>query len=191
VAEREDLEQVPKRAEDVVKMAWPYDAHQDDPLTAMRIPVVGTIFPQWSYLVALCIKEDPDTPLWHGLRPTDDEAQLIQSLIHYERSRYNDGYVKRVLDSRPLDIDGGTNTITLIKRGEGDWGYRRHTWQHGPYLIPDTWQDTEPPLDLIGLFDRIHWVVDAPYRGWVEWKDEHPELFGDAARVEDSEPNRN
>lgn len=166
------------------KPDWPYDAEQDDPLTAMRIPVVGTVFPGWYYLVALCINENPDTMLWPGLRPTDHEAAMVRSLIDYERSRYNPGWVARDLDSRPFDIDGGFNGITLIKRGEGDWAFRRTTWQRGPTLIPFTLEGHrgyEPPMDLPALCDRIHRIVDAPFHGWVEWKAAHPEVFGVAA----------
>lgn len=158
--------------------AWPYDARQDDPLTAMRIPFVGTLYPGWSYLVALCVNEDPETLLWPGLRPSDEEALLVRSLIDYERSRYFQSYVTNTLDARPLDIDGSCNGITLIKRGEDDWAYRRWTWQYGPTVVPDTWQGKEKPLPLIALGDRIHRVVDTPSRDWVEWKTAHPELFG-------------
>lgn len=162
---------------------WPYDAKQDDPLTALRIPVVGTIHPRHYYLVALCINENPETMLWHGLRPNDREVTLIRSFIDYERSRYNPGWVQRHFDPKPLDVDGGHNTITLIKRGDNDWAYRRSTWTRGPSLIPFTLEghpETQPPLDLPGLLDRIEWMVDAPFHAWVEWKTAHPDVFPEA-----------
>lgn len=162
---------------------WPYDADQHDPLTAMRIPVVGTIHPRYCYLVALCVNEDPETMLWHGLRPTEHEAAMVRSLIDYQRSRFNPGYVARTLDSRPLDIDGGHNTLTLIKRGEGDWAYRRDTWEFGPPLVPNTWQGMEQPLDLPGLLDRINGYGNKgaePNPNWEHWKADHADVFATA-----------
>lgn len=156
---------------------WPYDARQDDPLTPLRIPVVGTTNPRWSYLIALCINENPDSALDHGLRPTDAEAKTVRSAIDYQRSRYREGWVKRVLDVRPLDIDGGYNTVTLIKRGEGDWAFRRSTWDRGPHLVPATWMGQDA-LDLPALLDKIHGIGDTPFEPWERWKTEHPEAFG-------------
>jgi hypothetical protein len=154
---------------------WRYDARQDDPLTELRIPVVGTVFPQWNYLVSLCINEDPDTYLWYGERPTDNEAKLIRSLIDYERDWYNETWRTRELDARPFDIDGGFNSIALIKRGPGDWAFRRRTWEYGPTLVPFTLQghrESEDPVDLPALLDRIH----SHSRRWDEWKAAHPEV---------------
>ena len=156
---------------------WPYDARQDDPLTALRIPVVGTIHPQWCYHIAVCINEDPETPLWHGLRPNDREVELLRSLIDYERDWYREGYVASTLDARPFDIDSGINTLTLIKRGEGDWAYRRSTWEYGPIMVPDTWQGKEEPLGLAALADRIHNFGDQPFKRWADWKAAHPEVW--------------
>jgi hypothetical protein len=159
---------------------WPYDARRDDPLTAMRIPVIGSTIPHWGYLIALCINENPESALAHGLRPTDAEAAMVRSAIDWERSRFREGYVAGVLDSRPLDIDGGHNTITLIKRGEGDWAYRRDTWEFGPHLVPDTWMVKEQPVDLPGLLDRIWgWgnKGEKPNPAWEQWKTDHPDVF--------------
>lgn len=151
--------------------AWPYDARQDDPLTALRIPVVGTLYPGWHYLVSVCINEDPETMLWYGLRPTDEEAKLIRSLIDYERSWYGETWTRNHLDTRPFDIDGGFNSLTLIKRGENDWAFRRRTWEYGPVVAPDTWEGKEPPADLAGVLDRIHsWGGDELAPRWVAWK---------------------
>lgn len=158
--------------------AWPYDAPQDDPLTALRIPVVNTLHPVWFYLVSVCINDDPEVPLWHGLRPNDREVGMIRSLIDYQRAWYREGYVTREFDTRPFDIDGGFNSLTLIKRGEDDWAFRRRTWEYGPVVVPETWNGREDPAGLAEVMDRIHSWGDGEYTPrWVAWKAEHPEVW--------------
>jgi hypothetical protein len=161
------------------KVDWPYDAKQDDPLTALRIPVVSTLYPRWFYLVSVCINPDPETPLWHGLRPDDHETALIRSLIDFSRAWYNPGYVAREFDTRPFDLDGGFNSLTLIKRGKGDWAFRRRTWEWGPVVVPETWNGREKPADLAAVLDRIHSWGDGEYNPrWVAWKVDHASVFG-------------
>lgn len=155
---------------------WPYDAKQDDPLTAMRIPVVGTTNPRWCYLVAVCVNENPDSLLDHGMRPTDQEAVLIRSFIDFRREWYSETWRSRELDARPFDIDGTATNLLLIKRAEGDWAYRRTTWDRGPRVVPSLY-DGESPLDLPGLLDRINGWGDMPNPSWAQWKTEHPQVF--------------
>jgi hypothetical protein len=96
---------------------WPFDADQNDPLAKLRIPVVSSAYPSYKYEVALCVGD-----LWHDppLRPTDREAGMIASYIDYRRAWYNAGWQQKML-ARPLDVDSGTNTVILLKRGDDDW----------------------------------------------------------------------
>lgn len=171
---------------------WPYDARRDDPLTALRIPVVGSYYPSWCYIAALCI-DTSELQAWGGQRPTDAESAMLASFIQeYIHHWYNDSF-KAKLAERPFDIDGGANGVTFVKHGPDDWGYRRRTWDRGPMVVP------VPPrlrehyakegtkhlgqLDLAALLDRIHTIVDEPMSHWVEWKAAHPEVFEQAAGV--------
>src|SRR5690348_4549388 len=112
---------------------WPYDARQDDPLTAERIPVVGSPYPGWKYEVALVI---PDDDLWGpALRPDDAETALLVSYLGYRMAWYNPGWQAQ-MRKRPLDVDSGTNTTILQKRGPDNWCYRKATWDRGPLMVP-------------------------------------------------------
>lgn len=162
---------------------WPYDALQDDPLTALRIPVTTT-HPEWVYLVAF-----NGTPLWDGDlmdRPDETETRMLASLIDYTREHwFNESYKAKLL-KRPFDIDGGHNTLILRKWASGDWAYRRRTWDRGPNLVPihPNLRKREPksmgPLTLSQLLDHVHtYGGDKPIEAWTFWRLQHPEVFGD------------
>lgn len=72
----------------------------------------------------------------------------------------------------------GHNTVTLLKRADGDWAYRRHTWTQGPrYMPPGNVPEYDRfwPMDLPTLLRRIEtssWGVDDAARAsvrWMEW----------------------
>lgn len=163
---------------------WPFDARQDDPLTALRIPVVPNPYPGWKYEVALVITGDD---VWGpALRPDEAETALLVSYLGYRMSWYNAGWQAK-MRKRPLDVDSGTNTTILQKRGEGDWCYRKATWQHGPFMVPSRY-DGEEPMGLAALLDRINgYYRDEKrpdgtrelviFQHWQEWKAAHPETF--------------
>lgn len=138
---------------------WPYDAAQHDPLTALRIAVVDSPYPDWFYLVSLCVDDDQDGP-WPSLRPTVDEVAILVDELEFERAYYRQGYLDKMA-ARPFDIDGGFNSLTFAKRGEGDWTYRRRTWSHGPWPVRG-----EKTFDLPALLDHIHLYSDR----WEQWK---------------------
>ena len=157
---------------------WPYDARRDDPLTALRIPVVGSPYPGWRYEVCLLIGEPdgfgPDGLWGPALRPDDAEVRQIVAYIGYRMEYYNESWKAR-MRRRPLDIDGTTNTVVLRKRGAGDWCYRRCSWVTGPFMVPTPDQEH---LDLERLLDSIHhYGDDNPCQKWLDWKAAHAEAF--------------
>jgi hypothetical protein len=157
---------------------WPFDAARQDPLAKLRIPVVSSPYPAWKYEVALFIN-DPhdhsfDPPLWgFALRPDDAEVRMITAYIEWRMEYYNEGW-KAKMRKRPLDVDSSTNTVILQKRGEGDWCYRRMTWDRGPLMVPV--KDGED-LDLERLLDRINDYGSEPNPKWRAFKAAHPEAF--------------
>jgi len=154
---------------------WPFDAYQNDPLTALRIPVVGTPFPGWRYEVALvCPESAAGQDLYPALRPDDTEAAMIAAYIEYRMEYYNSSW-KAKMRRRPLDVDSSTNTIILWKRGDDDWCYRRDSWRSGPLVVPSRY-DGEEPVSLDALLDRITGKFGLTSR-WQVWKAAHPEAF--------------
>lgn len=167
--------------------AWPFgtDAKATDPLTKLRIPVVTSPNPRWSY-VAAYIDVNPEPYGWGSKeRPTGREARMIASFVEeYKNHWYNERY-KAKLAQRPLDVDGGCNTTIFIKYGTDDWGYRLCSWIYGPTFVP------EPPhllgrklgpLTLEQVMDRTHTISSGePRQSWLDWKTAHPEVFGGRA----------
>jgi len=129
---------------------WPYDAIRDDPLTALRIPVISGVNPDHGYMIALVVR---DERLWPGLRPTDEEARMLTGFC--ERwAEFMLGPVSR-RQPGPFDV-GALNTFTFRKRGDDDWCYRQPTWDRGPFWQPVP-LDAEggSKLSLAALLDRI------------------------------------
>jgi hypothetical protein len=170
--------------------AWPFgtDAKQDDPLTALRIPVVSSFNPSWHYVAAYLGTSDdtgntfdPPWPFASVDRPTDAEAQMLVSYLQEHRQYWfgNEGYARK-MDQRPLDVDSGWNTVVFIKYGVDDWGYRRCSWTYGPTFVPEppNCTDRRGPLSLEQVMDRIHSWGDEPNPRWQQWKAEHPDVFG-------------
>lgn len=149
---------------------WPFDADRADPLAALRIPVVRSAYPDWKYEVCLMIDE-AEGALRPSVRPDDAEVRQVAAYIDYRMEYYNEGW-KAKMRRRPLDVDSSTNTVTLRKRPDGGWCYRRWTWTTGPMMVP-------PPgevLTLEALLDRINDIVPEK---WQAFKAAHPEAFGE------------
>jgi hypothetical protein len=155
-------------------MTWPYDAVEDDPLTAIRIPVVESPYPTWAYLVAF----DGSSPE----RPTDREALQIHSFLEEYVERWYTDHWKMRLAERPFDIDGGANGMVFYKWAENDWGYRQRTWTMGPtyWPGPPSWENRLRSYSLEELLDHRHHSVraDEVSQSWLDWKANHPEAFG-------------
>jgi hypothetical protein len=171
-----------------VTAAWPFDtdAKQDDPLTALRIPVVTSFNPGWKYIAAY-IDVDTSKYSWGSTeRPTDAEAAMIASFIkEYKHHWFRESYQRR-LSERPLDVDSGCNTTVFIKYGPNDWGYRRCSWEHGPLFVPSgpnlrgtkrEYVKNSGPLPLEQVMDLCHTFVKETMPHWLKWKADHPETF--------------
>jgi hypothetical protein len=173
---------------------WKYDAKQDDPLTALRIPVVTSRNPDWAYLAAYLDVAPVSSyrlspPMGSAARPTDLEARQIQSFIDEYREHWYRPHFKEKLLSQPLDVDGGAQTTIFIKYGKGDWAYRMAQWTRGHLYTPPypAWREEHPeesgtyPLTLEQVMDLRH-TIDGrrPIPRWREWKAAHPEIFPSA-----------
>lgn len=184
--------------------AWPFgtDAKQDDPLTALRIPVVGSFRPEWRYVAAYLNTAMPGVPdhlagppFSSVQRPTDREAAMLASFIReYLEHWFRDGYVVRLAE-RALDVDSGCNTVVFVKYGDDDWGYGRVSWEYGPTFVPGPprsrgtqyeYVKTPGSLPLEQVMDLAHTVADKPMEHWTRWKAEHPEVFGPCTRCKGS-----
>lgn len=150
---------------------WPYDALQNDPLAALRIPVIRTPYPDWKYEVCLVI-DGEDGLYAPALRPDEAETRMIAAYIDYRREYYDPRWQAKMLQ-RPLDIDSGTNTVILQKRAEGDWCYRRMSFEIGPPMFPPRGDRRNGPLNLAALLDKIN----EHSARWGKFKAAHPEVF--------------
>lgn len=169
---------------------WEFDAAEHDPLTKLRIPVVGSFNPRWRYIGAyLATNEGAEVldspPFSSSERPTDGEAAMIASYIQeYIQHWFNESYQAK-LRERVLDVDSGANTTIFIKYGEDDWGYRRASWRYGHTFVPPPpmFREKYPeescggPLSLPRVMDRIHTIGDEPMKHWTDWKSSHPDIF--------------
>jgi hypothetical protein len=165
--------------------AWPFgdDADEHDPLTALRIPVVGSFKPQWGFIGAF-LKTDPGSPFdppWpfaSAERPTDAEARMLVSYIEEAKSHLRGGYIAK-MEQRPLDVDNWSCGHVFIKYGTDDWGYRRNSWIYGATFVPDppNTSDREGPLTLEQVMDRCYSIGGEPMAHWADWKKAHPEVF--------------
>lgn len=151
---------------------WPFDACQDDPLTALRIPVVRTSHPRWKYEVALVIGSEDDRYWTPGLRPDEAEVRQIAAELEWRMTYYNEGW-KAGMRKRPLDVDGTTNTVILQKFGDGDWRYRRASFEHGMWPF----YNNPRRFTLEQLLDHINDYGSEPNPKWRAFKAAHPEAF--------------
>lgn len=149
-----------------------------------RIPLVRNPYPRWKYEVALVVPPETPRPFdpWGAEWATEDEAEVVASLIGYRRDWYNDRWQAQML-KRPLDVDSGTNTVVLLKRDDG-WSYRRATFCGGPPTWPSRLNTEKcalhPPTKagLIALATHIFGGTDSGSgRRFTAWAEAHPEVW--------------
>ena len=154
--------------------AWPFgeDSVQDDLLTPLRIAVASP-YAQWNYIVTF----DQESPV----RPTEQEALMLASFLEeYKAYFYGERWLRKMAE-RPLDVDGSANGVTFHKYADGDWGYRRRSWDRGPMFVPQPpfiHDRMLGPLTLVELLDYIHQVGGVVSDRWTKWKSEHADIFG-------------
>ena len=153
------------------------DARLDHPWVARyRIPLIGSAHPSWRYEVAVVVPStEPDAPLpeWNlygATWPTDDEAEVVGSVIDYRRAYYGERWQQQ-MRQRPLDADSSTNTLVLVRRADR-WAYRLSSWQYGPTFV-DSPVDGATVAGLVAVVDR--WAKFSST--WPLWKADHPEIF--------------
>ena len=145
---------------------WPYDAAKDDPLTALRIPVIADPWPQCQYELALMITDDDR---WApAVRPDDREAVQIAAFLGFRLEWYTPAW-RQHMRTRPFDTDPLNATYVLVKRGQDDWTYRVGTWETAGFSAAGP----GVRLTLEQLLDRINDSAK-----WLAWKAAHPEAFG-------------
>lgn len=111
-----------------------------------------------------------------ALRPDEAEVRQIAAYLEWRMEYYNEGW-KAEMRKRPLDVDSSTNTVTLIKRANGDWRYQKATWRHGPWPF----YDMPERFTLEALLDHINDYGSEPNPKWRAFKAAHPEAFPAAA----------
>jgi hypothetical protein len=158
---------------------WPFDADRDDPLAALRIPVVGSPYPRWKYEVCLVISSERvgDRELWGpSLRPDDREVQQLVAELDYRMAWYNPGWQKKMRE-RLLDVDSGTNTLILQKFAEADWRYRRMTFEHGMWPF----YDMTERFTLEQLLDHVNDFGSSRNEKWHAHKARYAGVFTEVA----------
>lgn len=136
-----------------------------------RWPIVSTLYPRWCYVTTLVV----DQTLWGGVVPTDAELAVVDAFHReYMNYWYRPGWVDRMRAEHLFDVDGGANGRYLLKVADGDWRYRKASWQHGAWPFHDA-----EPMDLLPLLDHIHTIGGdgEPMPRWTEWKQQHADVF--------------
>jgi hypothetical protein len=154
------------------------DVMLDHPWVAKyRLPMVTSYHPAFHYFVTLADVYNhaaEDMPnLWNVETPTEEEASIVGSYLEFKIADqgFYEHYLKEVR-SRVLDVDPGYNTISLIKRLNGGWGYVRMSYRDSivyPYYNSDTKYD-----NLVDLLDFIESYSGSEIReAWLDWKKTH------------------
>jgi hypothetical protein len=154
-----------------------------DPIPSLsldiRVPVITSPYPRWNYVTAVVVGR---WPFHEGPEPSDEELRVVESFHEEYCSHWygppHTGWRARDMDLRPFDVDGGAVGRFLTKYANGGWGYRLRTWNRGPTFVP-TFRDE--PASLVAVMDRIHSIGDKPMDRWVQWKADHPDIFGGAS----------
>jgi hypothetical protein len=168
---------------ETTETGWPFEeADHNDPLAALRIPIVRTSHPRWKYEVALVVGSEDNRYWAPGLRPDEAEVRQIVAELDWRMEYYNESW-KAKMRRRPLDVDSGTNTVILQKFAEGDWRYRRASFEHGMWPFASMGKR----FTLEALLDHINDFGDKPNPRWRAFKAAHPEAFPAAVTAGEEE----
>lgn len=142
-----------------------------------HVPLIISAWPRWNYITAIVIG-DPDEKFYGDIYsvPADDELAMVAS-FHEQYINYwyqSAAWLTRMRAEHPFDVDAGAVGRYVCKYRHGGWGIRLRTWAHSPWPRSD-----EEPLTLVQVLDD-HFRIgsDYPDARWIEWKSQHPEIFG-------------
>lgn len=140
-----------------------------------RLPVIGYTYPHFAYVVTVTVpsKENEDSQFFALTSPTDEEAKVLASFLEYTKSRMgNSPHFMQEMAKRPLDLDGTWNTISIMKRKDGTWAYKRNSWTQGP--SPQIGWDKQC-RSVVEILDYIEndCMTSKPRIEWTAWKQEH------------------
>jgi hypothetical protein len=131
-----------------------------------RIPI-DCFNPGWHY--AICVDRE-------SAAITDVEATMLRSYLDYMCEDFYGSPFAELLArwnrAAPYLAIPGHNTVTFRKREDGDWGYRRMTWDRGPLFYPQPSSGHGERMDLAELLDHLN----CHYSKWEAWKTAHPGL---------------
>lgn len=112
---------------------------QTELATSLRIPILATAHPRWSYITGIVVGDDiPD----HGIMPTEDEIRQVAAHLESYCEYYNGGFRAAMRNFAPYDIDDGANLGYYLKRPDGCWTWRKRTWE-SPRFSPKTGELSE------------------------------------------------
>lgn len=118
--------------------------------TAQRVPFLSSPYPRRGYISGIVV----DDTLWHGIVPTNEEVEVvagvIRSYLDYFFPKPN-AFRQEMEEFAPYDVDNGAVAFYFIKKPDGSWAYRRHTWQDSYTFRPGY---DETPLTLAEVIER-------------------------------------
>lgn len=140
-----------------------------------RLPVLNNIHHHYGFFVTVTVPDEEweQSEFFMVTAPNDEEAAIIASFLQYtiNRQRYYDSFLAKMAEA-PLDIDNVFNTISIIKRKDGSWAYKRLTWQqgHAPFIGAENSKNS-----VMELLDYIEndCMTNEPNEKWTAWKQEH------------------
>jgi hypothetical protein len=128
-----------------------------------KIPLTDDIYPRRAHDVVALYDQ--------SLCPTTDEIKLLRGHVEcVVESIYVEHLVTSMLEAASAG-DDGHNTEVFIKRGPGDWIFRKCTWDHGPWPFHG-----HEAMSLLALIDHIETVGGEISRRWSSYCEAHPHL---------------
>lgn len=142
-----------------------------------RLPIIENMYPHYAYILTLTVPSKELSEMSLIGNPTEEEADLASRYLKYiiQRQHYTSSYLKEMA-SRELDLEAGFNTMSLLKRKDGTWYYRRSTWTQ--HLAPMPGENQYTCNSLEELLDYIE--IPNVYNGSTRWDDWKKENFASA-----------
>ena len=101
--------------------------------TNLRIPILATSNPRWSYITGIVVCDS--RYFTTGIMPTEDEITLVATQLAQYNTWYRQSFIEAMKHFAPYDIDGGANLGYYLKRPDGQWTYRKRTWDSPRFSI--------------------------------------------------------